>query len=338
MIIKPITEQDQDDFNQVVHHPLQSYEWGVFREKTGIKVIRRGIYKKNALIDGFQLTIHPIPRTPWTIGYLPKGNIPTAEILDELCRIGHQQRCVFIQLEPNIQKATDNWQLISSNLFPSAHPLFTKYTFILDLTKSEDELLKAMHPKTRYNIKVAHKHEVEVVEDNSPEAFERYWRLMEETTKRQWFYAHTKRYHQLQWQLFSHQTNQFNHLSSHLFTAHYQGKILTTMLFFVFGDTLYYPYGASSSDHRNVMHSTLTMWEAIRFGQKLGLKRLDMWGALGTDPDPKDPWFGFHDFKKKYGPEHIAFVGSYDLIIKPSLYKVYTVADKLRWMYLKMKK
>ena len=68
-------------------------------------------------------------------------------------------------------------------LIPAAHPLFTKYTFILDLTKSEEELLKNMHPKTRYNIRVAEKKGVKVIEDNSDKAFEEYLKLTKETTQ-----------------------------------------------------------------------------------------------------------------------------------------------------------
>lgn len=360
MSIKPITIQDKNDFNKVVHHPLQTYEWGEFRKETGVKVIRRGVLKDNKLVDGFQLTIHPIPRTPWTIGYLPKGTMPTEAILQELQTVGEEERCVFIQLEPNIVR-TMHYEPGTRKEFPeskefntiihnssfiihnSAHPLFTKYTFHLDLTKSEEELLKAMHPKTRYNIKVAQKNGVEVTEDSSTKAFEVYWKLMEETTTRQKFYAHGKSYHQSQWELFPHeithkQSTSNNQLSSHLLTATYQGKILTAMLFFVFHDTLYYPYGASSGEYRNFMHSTLTMWEGIRFGKKLGLKTFDMWGALGPHADQNDPWFGFHDFKRKYGPDHVEFVGSYDLIIKPQLYQAYKLADKLRWVYLKLRK
>lgn len=86
------------------------------------------------------------------------------------------------------------------------------------------------------------------------------------------------------------------------------------------------------------MHSTLTMWEAIRWGKKQGLKKLDMWGALGPNPSPKDSWIGFHTFKERFGPQHLEFVGSYDLIINPFVYRFYTVADKLRWLYLRTKK
>ena len=124
-------------------------------------------------------------------------------------KIGSDNNCVYIQLEPNILKkdwSVDTDQLTLVNSF---HPLFTKYTFVLDLTKSEDELLKNMHSKTRYNIKVAQKHGVQIIEDNSVEAFEKYWNIMQETTKRQKFYAHTKKYHQLQWQTFLWQNTRF---------------------------------------------------------------------------------------------------------------------------------
>lgn len=344
MSINPISSKERTLFNAVVAHPLQSYEWGEFRKKTGVKVIRRGITKNGKFVSGFQLTIHKIPKTSFTIGYVPKGFLPTKEIIQELTQIGKEEKCVFIQCEPNIIKSINgsatkdaHWDYKSLGLTNAAHPLFTKYTFILDLTKSEEDLLKNMHQKSRYNIKVAKKHNVLVRQDSSQKAFREYLRLTEETTKRQKFYAHTRHYHELQWETFSHNPED-NQLSSHLFTASYEGKILTTLLFFVFKDTLYYPYGASSSEHRNVMHSNLAMWEGIRFGKQLGLKKFDMWGALGPNANAKDPWFGFHNFKEKFGPDHVEFLGSYDLVINPLLYQTYKVADKLRWFYLKLRK
>jgi len=362
MAARSITSGERKQYNTIVGHPLQAYEWGEFREKTGVKVIRRGFIKSNKLISGFQLTIHKIPRTPWTIGYLPKGEMPTKELIEELQKIGKEEKCVFIQLEPNVRTSEISnvkFQMSNFKLVPAAHPLFTKYTFVLDLTKSEEELLKNMHQKARYNIRVAQRHGVEVGEDNSDKAFEEYLKLTKETTTRQKFYAHTESYHRKMWQTLGMRNkelgimekkdlknpdslfiihNSKDQLSAHLLTANYQGKTLTSWIVFVFKDTLYYPYGASSSEHREVMASNLIMWEAIRFGKKLGLKKFDMWGALGPNPDKNDPWFGFHNFKERYGPEHIECIGSYDLVINPILYQGYKVADKLRWLLLRMKK
>jgi len=316
--------------DELFAHPLQSIEWGEFRQKTGIKVIR---------IDQIQMTIHRIPHTPWTIGYIPKGPLPTKNIISELKKIGKQEKCIFIQLEPNIV-FNENLKLKIENLglLPAAHLLFTKYTFVLDLTKSEEDLLKQMYPKTRYNIKVALKHGVKIVQDHSDEAFENYLKLTEETIARQKFYAHTQKYHQLMWETLKSPKIDTNKLTAHLFLAKYNEQVLAAWILFIYKDILYYPYGSSSVLHRETMASNLLMWEAIKFGKKLGLKKFDMWGALGNDPDKNDPWYGFHRFKEGYGPKHVEFLGSFDLVINPTLYSFYKILDKIRWLLLRIKK
>jgi peptidoglycan pentaglycine glycine transferase (the first glycine) len=323
--------------NKLSTHPLQSVGWGEFRKKTGIKVIKA---------NGIQMTIHRIPHSPWSIGYIPKGPLPTAEMISGLMEIGKQEECIFIQLEPNVVSDKNlELKIKNSGLQPAAHPLFTKYTFILDLTKSEEELLKIMHPKTRYNIKVALKHGVKIVQDESDKAFKEYLKLTEETTGRQKFYAHTQKYHKLMWETLRVKNSEFkiqssyDELTAHLFIAKYNEQSLAAWILFVYKDTLYYPYGASSSLHRETMASNLMMWEVIKFGKKLGLKQFDMWGALDNDnPDKNDPWYGFHRFKEGYGPEHVEFVGSYDLVINPLLYAGYKILDKIRWLFLRIKK
>ncbi len=301
-------------------HPLQSLEWARFREKLGTKVIKT---------DFGKITIHKIPKTNFTIGYFAKGQIPDKKITDRLYEIGEEQNSIFIQIEPNIKYSKGSEDKLKRLGFKnSAHPLFTKYNFILDLTKSEDQLLKNMDPKTRYNIKVAQKHGVKVLEETSDKGFEEYLKLTKETTKRQKFYAHSEKYHRLMWESLKNKI-------AHLFVAKYKNKILTTWIVFVYKDTLYYPYGASSDENRETMASNLMTWEVIRWGKKKGLKKFDMWGALGPNPSEKDPWFGFHRFKKGYGPQLIEYVGSYDLIIKPFFYQLYKIANKIRWLFLR---
>jgi peptidoglycan pentaglycine glycine transferase (the first glycine) len=63
-----------------------------------------------------------------------------------------------------------------------------------------------------------------------------------------------------------------------------------------------------------------------------------MWGALSENPDPKDPWFGFHRFKQGYGPTLVEFVGSYDFVINPFMYQLFKIGNAARWLLLKFKK
>jgi lipid II:glycine glycyltransferase (peptidoglycan interpeptide bridge formation enzyme) len=68
-----------------------------------------------------------------------------------------------------------------------------------------------------------------------------------------------------------------------------------------------------------------------------GFKKFDLWGALGPNPDPHDPWYGFHRFKEGYHPDLVEYVGSYDLVINPFLYQLYCLGDTIRWGLLKLK-
>lgn len=324
-------------YNRSVNHPLQSFEWGQFREKTGIRVIRRGRIENNKIVNPYQITVHQTPGFPYFIGYFPKGELPSEELLNELEQSGKANKLSFIQLEPNV--ANGQWSMVNDQLKKSFHPLFTKYTFILDLTKTEEELLKNMHQKTRYNIRLSEKKGVKVEIDNSDKAFGEYLKLTKKTTERQKFYAHGENYHKLMWETLRSSIVNTNKLQAHLLKATYNKKTLVTYILFTFKNTLYYPYGASSDEHREVMASSGAMWEAIKFGKALGLKKFDMWGAANVpDPKPSNEYFGFHRFKEGFGATLTEFVGSYDLVINPLNYRILTVADKLRWSYLRFRK
>lgn len=337
MSIREVDVKQSQDFNRLATHPLQAWEWGEFRLKEGIEVIRLGRYQDNKLKETAQVTIHPIPFTFWKVGYFPKGGQPSKELLDKLYQIGVEKNCIFIKLEPNVEK--ENWKPAANklkiDLRKSPHPLFPKYTFRLNLDQTEEELLKKMHPKTRYNIKVAQKKGVKIKEDNTDNAFDIYLRLTQATTKRQKFFSHSLLYHKLMWETLKPAG------IAHLLTANYlhdnKTYTLVTWVLFLFNGVVYYPYGASSTKFRNTMASNLIMWEAISFAKINGAKTFDMWGSLGPDASPQDPWFGFHKFKQGYNPELVEFIGSYDLIVNPKAYRLYNLIHALREVYLKLK-
>lgn len=331
MTLRNTQKTPETAWNASARHPLQTWQWGEFRAAMGIRTER--ITWQGSQPGQGQITFHPIPHTPWTIGYFPKGPKPTREMIGALNRLGRECRAVYIQLEPDISAREQFQPSQFPSLVSSHHPLFTKYTFILDITKSEDELLKAMHSKTRYNLRVAQKHGVIVREDNSDDAFNAYLALTRETTGRQGFYAHNETYHRTMWKIMK------SAGIAHLFTAAYRGKTLAAWIIFSWNNTLYYPYGASSRDHREVMAPTLLLWEIVRWGKAHGCATFDLWGALGPDtsgqPDPNDPWFGFHRFKQGFTPTLVESAGSFDLVIHPLLYRIYTIADAVRWFFLK---
>jgi len=339
MLVREVDDSEKKEFNEKALHPLGSWEWGEFRQKTGLKVLRLGVFDGKKLTSSWQLTVHPLPKIDYTILYFPKGPMPDKTMLNALTKVGKAEKAIFVKMEPHvggpIKEGDKGFEEVKEFLLANGcrqgKSLFTPYTFWIDLTRSEEELLAGMKSKTRYNIRVAQRHGVKVQEDSSDKAFRTYLALLRETTKRQGFYAHTLDYHKKMWETL-HPAGM-----AHLLTATYQGKVLVTWILFSFNGVLYYPYGASSSKHRNLMASNLVMWEAMRFGRNLGLKRFDLWGCLGPDPDPNDPWYGFHRFKEGYGGNLVEFIGTYDLALNPQLYSLYNLADTLRWKFLRFK-
>lgn len=336
MAIKRVIEKQKTAFNKAAGHPLQTWEWGEFRKKAGNEAVRLGIFRGNKLTDTLQIMFHSIPFTNFKIGTLIKGPKPTKEMIEELKKLGKDENLIFIKLEPGLAMSdkpkTARNRLINLLKKGGCVPgktLFTPTTFWIDLTRSEEELIKSFHSKTRYNIRLAKRRGVEVVEDNSKKAFEKYIKLTKETVERQGFYAHAEKYHRLMWQvLHKEMVAEKKTPIARLLTARYKGKIITCWVVFVWHDFLYYPYGASSDKYKNVMASNLIMWEAIRYGKSLGLKTFDLWG--------REPGKGFTRFKEGYHPKIIELLGTWDLVTSP-LYYPYRAAEALRWPFLRLR-
>jgi len=315
----------KNDFNKAAGHPLQSWEWGEFRKRAGNEIVR---------FDFGQLTIHPIPFTKLKVAAFLKGAKPTEKMIKELKDLGNEKNLIFVRLEPNYSVSVGGrktgskdservLKLLRNSGAVSGRTHFTPTTFWIDLTRSEDELMKSFHHKTRYNIRLAQKKGVKVVEDNSKKAFERYIELTRKTIERQGFYAHTEKYHRLMWQVLH---EEMKNPIARLLTARYKGEIITAWIVFIWQDFLYYPYGASSDKHRNVMANNLIMWEAVLYGKSLGLKTFDLWG--------REPGKGFTKFKEGYNPQVVEFLGTWDLVASP-LYYPYRAAEAFRWLLLK---
>lgn len=297
--------------DSIATHPLQTTHWRDFRKAWGNEVLETpwGI-----------LTVHKLPLINYKLAIFEKGPAPNRDILDGLKKIARENRIIFIKLEPNCLKSNSLVGMVKSQGAVPGKRFFTPTTFWIDLTRPEDEILKSFSSKTRYNIRLAQKKGVEVKEDNSDKAFEKYLDLTRETTQRQGFYAHTERYHRLMWKYLREKI-------AHLMTATYKGEVVTTWILFKWKDFLYYPYGASTEKHKEVMANNLMMWEAIRFGRKHGLKTFDLWG--------REEGKGFTKFKEGYNPKIVEFLGTWDLVINKPVYKIYILAEKIRWRFLK---
>lgn len=310
------------DWNAKALHPMQSWEWGEARREMGLTVVRIADYNEKELVGVFQMTVHPIPKTPFKIGYVPRSGNPSAEVLGFLKNYGKKHNLIYIKFEPNITSGDRNTHNLE-RLVKSDAPLFPKWTQSINLQRTEEELLRSMKPKTRYNIKLAQKKGVTVKEMSSNEGFEIFIKLYFETCKRQHYAGHNYSYHHTLY-------HTLKDSISHILIAFYENKAIAAYHLFEFNNVLYYPYGGSSDQYREVMGANLLMWEAIRFGRHHDCKSFDLWGSLDPDYDSSNIWAGFTRFKSGYGSEFVQMVGSYDLVVNNLLYKPLILSQKIR--------
>ncbi len=252
-------------------------------------------------VGRLQIIWSKLPLGMW-FGYCPMSQMPSEEELKKI------EGGIGVRFEPNERSGAK----ITKGLVRGRH-LFKPKTYWINLTLSEDELLKKMTSKCRYNIRLAQRHGV-LIEEGDVES---YLKLMKKTTKRQKIYAHSERYHQEMAKLrFVKQ-----------FKAKYDGKTIASWMIFAWKDFMYYAYGAFDDEYKNIMAPVLGLWEIMKWGKANGYKTLDLWGA--------EEGRGFSRFKEQFGPELVELVGTFDLPLS-LWYWPFRFAEEVRWKILRL--
>jgi lipid II:glycine glycyltransferase (peptidoglycan interpeptide bridge formation enzyme) len=300
-------------------HFLQSWVWGEFQMSLGRKIHRFSDGQAIAQIVELPL---PLRKKYW---FCPKGPLMmnngqwtmNNSILKELEQKTKGAGAIFLRFEPSAE--------VTNVKAKRSHDINPRYTTIVDLSKSEDDLLAAMHPKTRYNIKVAEKHRVEVCSSFIVHrSFEPVWQLFQETAKRDGFHLHPRAYYERQAKM----------PGIEVFTAECEGKLLAVAIVMFdpstalgTGGVATYLHGASSNEMRNVMAPYALHWQIMKAAKERGCTRYDMWGI---SDDPKSSWAGITRFKRGWGGDEIRTVGTLDLPLNGFWYSVYRLARYLR--------
>lgn len=307
-------------------HVVQSTEWGEFKTAYGTPAYR---------VADVQYTLHKIPFTEFYYAYAPKVD-PTKINFVELRKSLEKQRCIAINFDvPNVVKGTGE-ELSALEIFKdcvkSPRDQFAKFNILLDITQSPEELMEKMHYKHRYNIKYAERNGVTVKKAQDEKDFDTFFELYKATAVRQKYYIHPRNYYLAIWKKL-HPLNMCE-----ILTAYYNDKPLASWMFFIHEGILYYPYGGSSDEHRNLNASTLVAWEGIKMGKSLNCVSFDMWGASKDIKNVSDPWYGFTNFKLKFGGKYVEYMDSYDFVLNRTAYDLFNTANSLRWTILKIMK
>jgi lipid II:glycine glycyltransferase (peptidoglycan interpeptide bridge formation enzyme) len=305
-------------------HVLQTWEWGQFKSRHGwtpsYLLWRDGDTPRAAAL----VLRRRLSRLPLCVMYVPKGpamdygDAPlVSQVLSDLERFARESRAIFIKIDPDLElwRRFDN---LCTGWLESAQQIQFRNTMEIDLRRSEDELLAGMHQKTRYNIRLAHKHGV-TVRPGTLADLELLYAMYDETARRDRFIIRPLDYYRDAWGGFIEAG-----LAQPL-VAEVEREPVAALILFRFAGRAYYFYGMSRDLHREKMPNHLLQWEAMRWAKRQGCAVYDMWGAPDT-LDESDPMWGVYRFKQGFGGQFVQHMGAWDYPALRSLYWLYATA------------
>ena len=104
-----------------------------------------------------------------------------------------------------------------------------------------------------------------------------------------------------------------------LYMAYADDRPIAGTLAIAYGDKVWYLYGASANEARNLMPNYLLQWNMIQWALERGARIYDFRGVSG-DLSEDNPLYGLYKFKKGFGGEFTEFVGEMDLVLKKPVY------------------
>lgn len=308
---------------------FQSWDWGKVEEKTGKKIWRAAIINSKKQIVGASQIIK-IKAKRGDFLHVRHGPIfvnwdkkTINEWLTWIKNIAKKEHVSFIRISPRISvQKTEILQKFKKLGFGNApiHNMDAEISYVVDLKKKEEELLKNMRKNTRNLIRKAIKIGVKITKSNSEKNLKKFAEIFDQTANRSGFIS--SRNLQEEFDVFS------KNNSLLVILAEYDKQILAgAVIIFSYNQAIYH-YAASSSKMRNIPAAYLVQWEAILEAKKRGLDYYNLWGGVSSLDDPSHPWYGLTLFKSGFGGEIMENIHAQDLPLS-SAYRTTYFLEKL---------
>ena len=325
-----ITEKTLSEYEAFVQsHPkgnfAQSVLWG--KQKPMWRWQAVAVRGSDGKIKGtLALMTRPVPVIGRTLMYGCRGPVcdlddreTLAELIEGAKALAKENRAYVIKIDPDVPSSNTQFAGLLHELgfrgkeggknFEAIQP---RYVFRLNVEgKTEDELLAGFHQKWRYNIRLAERKGV-TVRVCGKEMVPAFSELMLTTGVRDGFVTRKPEYF----------AAMLDNLGEHcrLYMAFDPaGTPIAGTLAIHYGDKVWYLYGASSNEHRNLMPNYLLQWRMIQWAVETGCRVYDFRGVSG-DVSEDNPLYGLYRFKQGFGGEFTEFIGELDLVLSPVVY------------------
>jgi len=288
-------------------HPLQLWGWGETKAAHNWSVDRVIAEREGKPVGAAQLLIRRLPGPLGTMAYIPRGPVCSLKdapgVLEQLAVYTKRTHgAIVLTIEPDWEEMpeVDGWKR-------SSNTILIPRTLILDLHKSEDELLAAMAKKTRQYIRKSEKEGIEIRRAKTPEDIGACLEIYKQTSERAGFGIHDDVYYQ----------DIFANLGDHspVFIAYCEDRAVAFLWLAISQSTAFELYGGMNDEGQRLRANYTLKWHAITTMKKWGIDRYDFNGLLND---------GVSTFKQGFANHENMLVGTYDRPLSP----LYVAWDK----------
>jgi len=319
--------------NFVTAHPeanfLQSWQWGEFQASRNREILRRGVYDKDELIGIYTGHVEPArrgkhieiaggPIVDWSHDEAVKT------LFDDMRAKAKEMHCVFVRVRPQREDSAEaRADLQKIGLKPAPMYLSVELAGILDITKSQDEIMADMSQSLRRKIRKAEKENIVVEVSQKVDDIDEFYRIQLETAKRHDFFAFGKTFLEKQFEAFTKTNN------AALYTARLNGEVLAQNFMIFYGNEASYHYGVSTALGTKHSGAPLLHLKAMQDARERGIKRYNFWGIVDEN-DTEHRFYGVSLFKRSFGVSELRYLPAHDLVVNKIAYLKTLVIETAR--------
>jgi peptidoglycan pentaglycine glycine transferase (the first glycine) len=286
-------------------HPLQLWGWGQVKTAHGWVADRMFAYEDDIVVAAAQILTRKVPFPLCAFSYIPRGPVGQERAgKDFLSAIAaytkRSHKSVTLSVEPDNSEFPlhHGWNMSNNHILPPQ-------TIILDLKKSESDLLAAMVKKTRQYIRKSAAEGIVIKQVRSREELEKCMAVYHETSDRAKFELHDDQYYY----------DVFNLLGEHspVFAAYLDHQPIAFLWLAISADTSFELYGGMNQQGQDLRANYALKWFAIRKTKEWGLSRYDFGGLIND---------GVSNFKRSWSDTEETLAGTFEMPLSP-LYGVW---------------
>ncbi len=314
-------------------HFLQSPEWAEVKSNWKHETV---IAEENGEIKGYMsILLRKVPVFNRYIMYAPRGFVcdehdkeTLKQLMEKAGELAKKYKAFIFRMDPDIPESDEEFKSIAKeiglqmkeNIESIDQVVQPKYVFRLNIAgKTEEELVASFNSKTRYNLRLSKRKGV-TTRIGTKADLETFYKIMTETGARDEFFIRPISYFEKIYDCMGEQ-------HARLIIAEFEGKPIAAVMPIMYGNKVWYLYGGSSNEYRNLMPNYQLQFEMMKWGLENGCEIYDFRGVSGFK-DENDPQYGVYRFKKGFNPEFVEFVNELYVVYDPVMNSLFNLSEK----------